>query len=345
MANLINFPADVVELILEDGDLKDDSAFAAVSLSPDVSWAKFILTDDTVNANGDRIPEEEFDNLIKTGINMPLKMAYGEIKEGHNESFPIGVITHLKKIKNQIVGLAALWKSERPEDIEYIKDKYKKKEPLDLSWEISYQGEAVHKDGTRDLIGTSLLATTLVGIPAYEGRLGITALAAKEREEEVTKLEEKIKELQEKLADATDINLGLVKEKDALDVELKELKAEFEKSGEELEELKAFKGEIVAERERKEKLQSIMDKFAEAGIEKDEEYFEEKAETLLTMDEGALDFFIQEAIAFASEMKEREETEEEEASKKEDLPNFNDGGEFSDLGPKELAELARKKEK
>lgn len=343
MANLISFPANVVELILEDGDLKNDEAFASITLNPDVAWAKFILTDDKANANGDRIPEEEFENLIKTGVNMPLKMAYGEIKEGHDESFAIGVITHLKKIKNQIVGLAALWRHERPEDIKYLEDRYSKEEPLDLSWEISFQGEALNKDGTRDLIGTSLNATTLVGIPAYEGRLGITALAAK-REEEVTKLEERMKDLEVKLADFKDMNFELVKEKEALESSVKELQAEFDLSKVELEELKGYKAEIVAAEEKVEKLQSIKDKFAEAGIEKEDEYFVEKSESLLTMDGDALDFFIQEAVAFASEKK---ETKEEKASrkKKEDLPNFNDGGEFSDLGPKELAELARETEK
>ena len=341
MAKLVNFPISMVKLMLEDGDLKDDKAFASITLNPDIAWAKFILTDDSVNANKDRIPEEEFENLIRTGINMPIKMAFDQIEDGHDESYPIGVITHLKKVKNQIVGLAALWKHERPRDIEYIKSRYDNGEPLDLSWEISYAGEVIQEDGTRNLIGTSLNATTLVGVPAYEGRLGVVALASKE--EEVTKLEEKIKELQDKLMDATDINLDLVKMKDELEASLKEAIGNLETATAELEELKQFKGEIVAAQERVEKLASIKAKFAEAGLEKDEEYFEDKAEVLLGMDEASLEFFIQEAIAFVKEASVKRDTEE--ASEKEELPNFNDGKEFSELSPSELAELARDTEK
>lgn len=340
MVKLVNFPVDMVELVVDDKDLKENSAFAAVTLNPDIAWAKFILTDDSINANKDRIPVEEFENLIRTGINMPIKMAVKKIEDGHNESYPIGVITHLKQIKNKVVGLAALWKHERPKDIEYIKNRYSKGEPLDLSWEISYAGEVLLEDGTRNLIGTSLNATTLVGVPAYEGRLGITAMASKE--EEVTKLEKQIKELTDKLADATAINLDLAKAQGELETELKESKTAFETLTEEIEGLKSFKEDIVAKDERAGKLQLIKDMFVEAGIEKDEEYFEEKAEVLLGFDESSLEFFIQESIAF---IKEASKEKGIKNASDEALPNFNDGKVFSDLSIKELADVARDTEK
>ena len=43
---------------------KDDAFAMAQQLNPYVTWVRFILTDDKPNGNGDRIPLEEFSNLI-----------------------------------------------------------------------------------------------------------------------------------------------------------------------------------------------------------------------------------------------------------------------------------------
>jgi hypothetical protein len=61
------------------------------------------------------------------------------------------------------------------------------------------------------------------------------------------------------------------------------------------------------------------------------------------MDENALEFFIQESVAFVKEASERQT--EEASEREEGLPDFNDGKEFSDLSLKELAKLARDTEK
>ncbi|MCK5642671.1 MAG: hypothetical protein KAJ19_17820, partial [Gammaproteobacteria bacterium] len=69
-----------------------------------------------------------------------------------------------------------------------------------------------------------------------------------------------------------------------------------------------------AVKETQKKLESIRKKFEKAGLEANDEYFtDERKETLLGMKEAALDFFIQELIAFKTEHPE-EDSEEALAS-------------------------------
>jgi len=172
--------SNVVELISEDTNaLLNDEAFAAISLNPLVTWVKFILTDDKPNGNKQRIPQSEFANLIKSGVFMPIKMALGSINEGHDASLLIGVITHLKEAGDQVRGIGALWSKERPEDVDYIRQEFSSNRPLNLSWEIVYESDNLTETGITELVNTALRAVTLVGMPAYEGRTPILAVASK----------------------------------------------------------------------------------------------------------------------------------------------------------------------
>ena len=177
---------NMVELINKDEvEARMGEASAALLQNPTVVWAKFVLTDDRTNANGQRIPSEEFGNLIASGINMPVKMALGEIARGHDDSKPLGVMTHLKEESlpdgvNAIVALAALWGEERPADVKYIRQRFAEKLPVDISWEILYEDSVFNADTlSTDLYGTVLRAATIVGEPAYEGRTQFLAVAAK----------------------------------------------------------------------------------------------------------------------------------------------------------------------
>lgn len=143
-----------------------------------ITWAKFILTDDKPNENRQRIPAEEFDNIIRTGTFKPVKMAIGEIKDGHEDSRPLGVITNLTKEGNKIIALAALWDHERSGDVNTIKTMVRDGKPVNVSWEILY-GNSVIKNGISDLLDTVLAAATIVGLPAYAGRTQFLAVAAK----------------------------------------------------------------------------------------------------------------------------------------------------------------------
>jgi hypothetical protein len=275
---------NVIELIQDDHEYSDE-AFSSISLNPLVSWIKFILTDDQPNANKQRIPLEEFSNLIKTGIFMPIKMASGEIKDGHDESLPLGVITHLKEDGNQIRGIAALWSRERPLDVDLIKKMFKEGKKPQLSWEIAFSSSNI-LDGIEILKDTALKAATFVGMPAYSGRTPVIAVANKKNNEEDAALEEieqlktKVSELEAKLAETE----KLLTEKDA-----------------EITPLREFKASVEEAQKKEEKLASIKAKFTEAGITKEEDYFETNKETLLSLDEAALDFMIQELVSFSSQ--------------------------------------------
>jgi len=307
----VNISAKDVQLMVEDE--KFGEAFASISLNPNVTWLKIVITDDKPNANNMRIPKDEFANVLKTAVYMPLKMAPGQISEGHEGTLPIGSIAHLVDKGDHVIALAALWNKERPEDVEFLKERFSNGQSIDVSWELNYDvtASAKNEDGILELKNIEMNAVTIVGLPSYMGRTGVTALASKENEGEndemdtinredhekiVKTYEDKVLELETKLSTASTRVEELEKEHEGLTAakaELTELKPQFE-------ELTKFKAEIDAEKQKKEKIVNIREKFTKAGIELTDEYMEEKEEKLLGMEEAALDFFIQELLAFKS---------------------------------------------
>jgi hypothetical protein len=263
-----------------------DEAFASISLNPKFKWAKFILTDDLPNGNKQRIPAEEFDNIINSGVLAPIKMAEGGINDGHEGAKPIGVISHLKKVGNKIIGLAALWEKERPEDVAAIKAKADKNEPLNLSWEISYADAQVNEEGISDLHGVVLTSTTLVGIPAYAGRTPIYAVASQNNDGTEDKNVEELEKVQKELEE---VKASLLQKEE----ELKALKTEKDT-------LAAFKEETEKAKADEVKYASIQEKFSKAGIKKEAKYFEDNKEFLMKLEEASLDFMLQEMVGFAS---------------------------------------------
>jgi len=357
MSKSINKITSELQLIV-DSEL-DDLVLASQNLNPFLTYVRFILTDSMPNSNGHIIPQEEFSNLIQTGLYMPLKMAVGEIKEGHEDAVPLGVITHLRVDGNKIRGVAALWNKERPADIALIKERYAEGEALDLSWEIGFDPDEsqYNEDGYLVLRGCVLRATTLVGIPAYMGRTNITDVDMssddKSKEEEtVTELEKKIETLTTELQAAKERITEL--EENQITSEMKA----------ELERLQTFEEEVLAEAKRLEVLAEIRDAFEQAGVEKPDNFFEDNEEQLLAMKEGdMLDFFIANLVSEEEEEDEpvddeeldgeeedeeekpegdEEEVEEEEASTKNKLPNIRNikVGE-DEYTPTEIAQMLR----
>lgn len=296
---------------------------------------KFIFTDAFANANKQRIPEKEFDNVIRTGVNMPIKIGpvdENNIPEGHEGAFPLGVITHLAKSGSTVKGLGLLWKEERPYAVQFIKDCYDKKIPVNLSWEIGYTDSAVDNDGVEDLLGVAVKATTVVGLPAYEGRTPILTVASKNpTEENVDKLEQEILELK----DSVQKKDTLILEKDQKISELETKVTELETTNKELSEYKEVKeSEIV----RNQKISDIKNQFIKAGIEKDQAYFDEKIDKLLTFDNSELEFFLQELVSMGTASVQKKE------DKKVEIPNVVDN-KATKIDPKELGKKLREQEK
>lgn len=284
-----------LEFIKQEDSL--DEAFASVSLNPYFVWAQAVITDDLPNLNKKRIPVEEFDNLIKTGTFSPIKMAEGEISDGHAEAMgrPIGALTHLKKVGNQVKAIIALWKRERPEDVSALLAMKEGGQLPQLSWEIAY-GESTEEDnGITALRDIVLNGVAIVGMPAYAGRTALTSFASVEETSEDKELDE-LELLKTQLAEKDNMIADLQSKLAAKDEELSAIKAEKD-------ELAAFKQSIEEENAAKEKLEGIKAKFSENGIEKEAAYFDEKKEQLLKMSEDELDFLLQELVSFASTVK------------------------------------------
>lgn len=352
---------DMVSLIEEDElQLEMGEAFSSLLLNPTVTWAKFVLTDDRRNANGERIPQSEFQNLIISGIHMPVKMAIGEISQGHPGTKPLGTITHLKEIKTEdgasaLVALAALWGQERPSDVEYIKKRFAEKEPVDVSWEILYEDAVLNEESeSMDLLGTVLRAATIVGNPAYTGRTPFLSIAAKKKSDatidpeniaedelnEIEQLKADLAEAQRKLDEAT---AKITEKETALaesQAEVTRLTDEVTAKEGELAPLREFKQAADAEQEKATKLENIKTKFVEAGIEKDDEYFDKNTDRLIAMNDEQLDFMLQELKVFA------EASNTSTAStKKTKIPALKSSDDSEELSPKEIGRALRERGK
>lgn len=368
-----------VQLIVNNSSI-DGESVASISENPFITWIKFVLTDDKPNANGDRIPKEEFDNIIRTGRFMPVKLSekVAEALElGHLGSKPVGTITHLKNNGDHIEAIAALWSRERPEDIEVIKERFKNGQPVNVSWEVLYDIEKSKKSeaGYTDLKDVTMNAATIVDLPSYMGRTPVLAFASISKEaqakfdtilEKVTDGKELSEQEQEILAEINNILIkgeentmdtisredhdkivGDLQEKlDTVNSKLEEststieelqpLKTELEELKPKYAELEEFKNEVEEEREKKQKLASIKEKFEEASIEVTDEYLEEKEETLLGMSEAALDFFVQELVAFN---KKAAEEGGEEDGKREASASISLGSGLPSLKPSEDGDI------
>jgi DNA repair exonuclease SbcCD ATPase subunit len=309
-------------------------------LNPLLTYVKFVLTDDRPNNNNMRIPKEEFANLIRSGLYTPIKMAEGQINDGHDQSKPLGVIVHLKEQENRILGMGVLWNEERPEDIELIKQRYAENKPLDLSWEIGHKDSFFDDDGVENLTDCILKGTTLVGLPAYAGRTIITEVQSSNETKEDSKLEEleklqkENKELKESISELEE-KITELEESQITD----EIKTE-------LSELREFKETIEKEALRLEQLEQIKQSFTEAGVEKEETFFEENEETLLSLAQSeSLEFFIQQLVVASKKEKDEEEEDDdlEDADAGEVIPNINVPADPKNLSPKQLGKAMRNK--
>lgn len=306
-----SFSINDVYLVIEGDNNGLSKAFASLTLNPNVTWAKLILTDDAPNANSQQIPSSEFENVINTGTYMPIKMAYHEISEGHDGTYPVGVLTHLKKVDNRIEALAALWNFERDKDIAHLKELFAEGESLEVSWELNYKKSDII-DEVEILQGISMNAVTIVGNPAYAGRTPIVALAgAKITEDDVMTIE--LKE-HKRIVETFEATIAQLQTKVDAAAKVEILTDEIKTELAELETLRKFKSDIDAEAARAEKLEVISTKLTEAGLELEDNYVTEREDHLLSMSDNDLDFFIQELLAFRNASKQNEDNTDGAAS-------------------------------
>ncbi len=357
-----NIVTDIVQLNIETDKLDfPKEVLAAISKNPTLRWIKFVLTDDAPNANKQRIPKEEFSNLVKTGIHMPIKMSQGYIREGHEYSVPIGSITSLVERDHFVEGIAGLWGKEYPGEVNLLQElSASDSENPQLSWEILYRGSKIEDDGTEVFLDTALAAATVVGMPAYEGRTPITLMASKEsksdykiKTEELNKMEEELKKLQSRVLELEAESKTLTDSLASLKEEHDTLKAERDTLSTEKDELAEFKAEIEAAKEKEEKLERVKSLFSESGVELPAEFLDddEKREKLLAMDITQLEFLMHDLAIFASgdEDEEEEEGSEKASKKKKHLGSKNTlnpkGERAKEMTPSEIAKAMKEDRK
>jgi hypothetical protein len=271
----------------------DGQAQAAQTFADSNSlWVKFIFTDDAPNGNKQAIAQDQYAGIIETGVHKPFKRALGsELSPQHDLVVPIGTVVEMSQEANQVVGLAAVWEPEFPEEAAAIREAHDKGENLNVSWEVFYAESSVDDTGVEWLQGVKTRAVALVGKPAYDGRTPVTAVAANTQEEGEKSMDlEKALERVEKLeGDKATLEQSLAEAKASIE-ELLELKTEVET-------LREFKTEVEQERERNALVTKRMAQFSEAGLEMSSEDFEASADKWLSMDDDAFAFVLSQLVS------------------------------------------------
>ena len=295
-----------LESLVSDFELlaTNNEEFASVSLNPNFNWAKVVITDNLPNGNKKRIREDEFDNLIRTGLYAPFKMGKEIADHADANGHTVGAITAIKKLGNQLIGLVALWPKEHPQEVETLLEMSKSGTKPQVSWEIGYEKASLQEDGFIDLIGCNLNALCVVEKPAYKGRTAILEMASQQEPTEGEKPEDgnPIKDIttveDNNLMDEDKVILEQTKTAlQSAQAELDTIKAHETDITTELNSLREYKTAVEAEKANATKLDSIKAKFETAGIKKDEAYFTEKKDEFLKMDDATIDFLVQEIVA------------------------------------------------
>lgn len=160
---------------------------------PSLTRVKFILADDKPNVNGQGIEYEDFPDLAKTAINMPIKMRFVKKgakagAQGHAGSINLGHITNVNENvtadgTHQLLADGVLYTDEYPAEIDFLKTSFASGTAPGLSWEIGYE-KSVIKNGINWLKGILTRAATFVRDPAYGKRTALLALASQNLTEE-----------------------------------------------------------------------------------------------------------------------------------------------------------------
>ena len=147
--------------------------------NPLLTWIKLIFADDKPNANSQGIGQDEFPNLIRSMMYMPVKAKLNpELGlQGHFGADIVGVIKAGQQEANSIVAIGALYNDEYPEIVDFCKKEIAEGRKVDFSWEIRYK-DSETKDGTEWLKGTTTKAVTAVQNPAYNGRTSLVSISS-----------------------------------------------------------------------------------------------------------------------------------------------------------------------
>ena len=304
---------------------------------PFLTMAKFIFADDKGNSRNQGIKLDDFDEVIKTSIDMPVKMNFSsDGVGGHFGSYVIGHITKMTKEvaedgSNVLMAWAALYNDEFPEEIKFLKEAYASGNPPGISYEISYSSPII-EGGIEWLKNIFTTAATFVKHPAYGKRTALLALAsAKDDAEFMDRMKAIVAQAGDNLSEESDDEGGNIvdeKELEKAREELARLQAEAETRTAEIERLReevnTRDGQIstltseIESLKRDKILDERVRRYVEAGLslEAEAEKADKTKEFLLSLSEDAFEVYI-------SQITELSTKKRTEASDDEKLPKLD----------------------
>jgi len=284
---------------------------------------EFVFTDFLPNKNKQGVPPTEVENLIRTGIDQPVKADFRRGKLGdHSFSLPVGHITDMESRGDQVIGRAVLYKDEFPELAGHLEKASASDGGVHFSWELYHDDHYVDDAGTTWFTGCVVAATTIVANPAYGGRTPLLAMAAEDTTERIKELERQVASLTDQLSHDGGIEpmdpveelkqqvAALTERVDALakpvePVTEPEISPDVAALTSELDELRKFKSDYEAEQARaavlttrRETLKSVL-----AGEE-----FDAKADFIAGLSDDQFKTYSESLVAVASKSKQTAST-------------------------------------
>jgi len=275
---------------------------------PFIKEIEVVLTDFEPNANNEGISRSEAENIMRTAMYTPIKIAASDAGYGgHTKANPIGAITEAylgqHNGRDVIMGKAFIWKDEYPEVYDMLKSQADANQFIGTSWEVYYGAEDT-VNGVKWLKNITFAGTCIVDAPAYGDRTPLLSVA--EKKEKMNELEKQILELTATLAD---------KEKTLID--LHEKVKFFEEA--ELQAKAEARAANIASR-----LSGI---FSESEIK-------EKLNFYVALEDTVLEKIIADLQKYATP---KAQSEKQQPAKTDPIPELP-GKAFTDYSPKQLAE-------
>lgn len=293
-----------------------------VTSNPLQTTITFVFADNKPNGNKQVLERSEFPNVIRTAIGMPIKMKLAakagwksdELDiENHEGSIPLGAITSIEEREvgpdhYQLVATATLWPDEYPEEVAWLRTKYKEGKAPGISYELVYS-DAEHVDGLEKLKNVLTAAATFVKVPAFGKRTPLLALASlmenPEDVEEVKKLLAQIFEVEggnsmdEKELEALKAKAALVEglqaEAASKDQVIADLQTQLTAKDEEI---KAANDKVVS-MERDNLLNDRVKRYTEAGftLEAEAEKADKRKNRFASMSEEEFTDYLDDLVA------------------------------------------------
>jgi len=129
-----------------------------------------IFTDFEPNINKQAIPFSEKENIVRSALNMPLKIMFdGEQYHRHAGAIPIGPIVSVYEDTHEgrtvVKGEAVIWDEEYKEVSDHLKNLFD--QGVGTSWEIYYSTSTLDESGVEWLHDCIVASTCIVDTPAY----------------------------------------------------------------------------------------------------------------------------------------------------------------------------------